>query len=252
MLSEPLAWVVGSVVLYAAATNLAWAAEVGDGRHSMLRRARMISRDPRAVELLRAAYLLGVPVLALATRVAHPTSLGLVIPASLAASVAALAVVAATVIAIIGSRSMLARALGWTWRAEAIVPPADQLARLALVALLLESHWAFFRAAGLSVAGANPTLAVYVALGLLAVEAWSNPALRVVHDGTLGAARQARTGALAVMSGTVFLITGSSISSLVGHLLVGVAVMALLPSPAQDADREGAGSDVSSVEPTIV
>lgn len=252
MLYEPLVWAVGSIALYAVVTNAAWVLLVEPRAASTWHRVRTWSSDPRIIAVGRGAYLLGVPVVALALRVVRPEQVGLVMPSSVVGVAVGLAVVVATLVVIVAAEAQMARAHGLPWRLELRRPGIEQLGSLALGALLLEAHWALFRAGGLSVASRNWTLAVYLGLALLAVEAWSNPALRLAHRDPSGVSGQARTAAVAVMSGTVFLASGSSILSLIGHLLVGTAILALWPRETHSPEREGATRDTPSVEPTVV
>jgi hypothetical protein len=54
------------------------------------------------------------------------------------------------------------------------------------------------------------------------------------------------------MSGTVFLSTGSSILSLVGHLLVAAALLTLRPRVEDRPPHDSVEHDALSVEPTVV
>jgi len=125
---------------------------------------------------------------------------------------------------------------------------------LALGALCLEAHWAFFRAGALSLGFDNATLGVFLALGLLGLEAWADPAARGAwHDGA-ALARHALGASLATLSALVFLVTGSFAACLAAHLVAG-AGFALSPATAGNRDVEPAtagGDDLPAIEPTVV
>jgi hypothetical protein len=175
--------------------------------------------------------------------------MGLVAPTSVLDVAVGTAFMALTAAMLIVTRAWYEQSHGRDWRPTFRRPRVDEIGHVALVALLLEAHWALYRAGALSVASRSAALAVYLSLALLAVEAWSNPRTRLSHETRSGVWRQARTASLAIASGTVFLVTGNSILSLIGHLLVASFWAIVWVGPAEPERRSRVHE---SPEPTVV
>jgi hypothetical protein len=105
------------------------------------------------------------------------------------------------------------------------VPRLDVAAYVVVLAFLREAHWAFFRTGTLGVGLQNTTLAVFIAVGLLALEAWSNPRNRAAFDDVRASRDLAQSAGLAVVSAMVFLVTGSTPACLVAHVLVALVIL---------------------------
>lgn len=254
-------WIIASLLLYAALTNGLWALEhLPAGRRRSLPAALA---DARLRALGLGLYWIGIPVLAVLSRAPglRPSQMGL--PDRIAASalpatpeifrtgVVVIGLAGLVVLGLLASRRWFDRCMAsprsWSWRRPG---PAD-LGRVALLALALEIHWAFFRSGVLSLGLANPSAALYLALGLLALEGWSNPAQRAAALELEASRAQSATAALAVLSLLVFLATGSLAWCLAAHLAAGTALACVLttepvaaPAPAADP--------LAGIEPTVV
>jgi hypothetical protein len=200
MMFHPLVWLAASLLGMTAWRHVAWRRRAGDGA----RLAPWLDR----IEL---AYLSLVPLAALALRVVPPERLGLVPPRSavsalLAAGLAALLVAAR---ALVLSRGLLGP--------EA--PRRLPAGRLLLVAVCLELHWAFIRAALLS-----STLALNVAVFLSLLIVWlewaADPWQRARLAEPAGVAALAEAASLALLSGLTFVLTGSSVLAFALHAAV--------------------------------
>ncbi|MFQ5460466.1 MAG: hypothetical protein ACE5EL_06695, partial [Anaerolineae bacterium] len=142
-----------------------------------------------------------------------------------------------------------------------VVPPGKRrtidrqaAGALALETGALEAHWAFFRAAVLTVGLSDTGAAVFIALGLLALEAWSDPRRRAAIRDPIAAHRLAVQGCAAIMSGLVFLATGSTPVCMVAHLALRSGLLTAgvgevpMPLPA----LSGGGEEPTAVEATVV
>lgn len=245
LLLQPLLWIGISIAIHALATN---ALLLTDGAPPRWQR-----------ELARALYCLGIPLLALGLRVLDgPADLGLVAPTRPMISLAALLIVGAGAASAI---LLVERAgAGLPPAGRPGFPPAEPLAWASWHALLQETHWAFFRAAALSLAlpaaiAGSLGLRMAIALGLLALEAATSPTLRhAMHDAST-ARPHARAAALAVASALLFTLTGSSLVAFLAHLLVLTllaAYGALESRPPAGRERGDAGEAPPRVEPTVV
>ncbi len=256
MLNSPLVWIAATLTVYAAATNLSWAAanepERLVGLRSLLERVNQRVSPEYAKIIARACYYLGIPSMAVVLHVTRPSHMGLVTPPSVASLILALAIVAATAAVLAGGRFWLDRAARRAPRMTLRPLAPATLGWLALGALFREAHWAFFRAGPLSAGLDSATVAVFLGLGLLALEAWSNPWHRTAFDDVLASHELAEGAALALMSALVFLSTGSSPVCLVAHVTVACfmeslarAPHALPPEPFPS--REGAGPSAGRI-----
>lgn len=222
LMHDLLLWLVGSVALFAAGSNIAWNLERQSGREGLLLRRPW-------TDLLRAAYFVGLPALALALRVPSASQMGL--PHQAGASWTdggplpwprdLLAVLA---LALLGAGLVL---FGRVWRAravgDALAPrwrrlPLPTLVGLAERALLQESHCAFYRACLIASGLASRDLAVFLSLLVLGLEAWSSPKLRLAADPVRAAERFSQRLILATVSAGLFLTTGSSLWAFLGQL----------------------------------
>lgn len=197
MWHNPLVWVVVALAVYAIAVNVYWAYPL-DGAQ-------------RYVPIARIAYLVGLPVLALALRAMQPAELGLAPPRSLVTAVAATGIAAGVAALVIGARRWYGRAAGEASTRSRWPITGLALAEIALDAFLRESHWAFVRAGALAATGPDLGRASVVAVVLLALEAWSDPSRRTAFRTARAAHGLTRGAALTIMSGMVFATSASSI-----------------------------------------
>lgn len=249
MWHDPFVWTLASVATYAIAVNVTWLLETRTGGPEWLEPLASFVRIPGLRLIAAVLFLLGVPLLAIALRVVRPSRMGLVAPTSASDVAMAAAFMVLTAALLIVTRAWYEHSQGRGWRPTMRRPGVDGIGRVALLALILEAHWALYRAGALSVASRSAALAVYLSLALLAVEAWSHPRTRLAHETRSGAWRHARTAALAIASGTVFLVTGNSILSLIGHLLVASCWAFVWVGPAEPERRSRVHD---SPEPTVV
>lgn len=234
---EPLAWVFGTIVAYAVATNLDWAARGAARRHRWL--------APAA----RAAFLLGIPTAALALRVVGPEALGIARPVSVRATAAVAAAAVATLALLTVSHWWFERANGRRVAPERGALTVASVGALAIEAALLEAHWAFFRAGLLSLGTANLSLAVALAVALVGVEAWTSPWRRADLARPEGAQDLVPSAALCVLSGLVFFSTGSSVLGWGLHVAVLTGYRTVSPPTVPATATE---SRPVAVEPTVV
>ncbi len=265
MVPGVLAWISASLLVYAVVVNGLWLLRHGRRGHAAWLDS---SEASHVATVARGLYLLGIPVLAMALRAPGLSApvLGLPVPGVLdqprdalmralgLGSLWALGLAVVVAAAVVGGDLWYRQSLG---RPAGLVRgrlSAATLGYLALGALCLEAHWAFFRAGFLSLGLENRTLAVYLALALLGLEAWINPAARAALGDPDVLAPRSRTAALAILSMSVFLATGSSLACLLAHvvaasawLLAGIAAATTeVPSTAPAAQ----GAD--AIEPTVV
>jgi|GEM_PF-6283183 hypothetical protein len=246
---DAFVWTLGSLALYAAVANTVWAIETAPSPPSWLLGPLRVIRDSVVRNVASVAYLLGIPLLAVSLRVARPSYMGLAAPSSWTSTIVALLFALGMLGLTIAAHAQLQRANDRRVRLTLRMPRIEEIGGIALTALLLEAHWALFRAGALSVASRSATLAVYLSLALLAVEAWSNPRTRLEHQSPDALRRHSRTASLAVLSGTVFLVSGSSILSLMCHLLVATAIAIVLEPP---TEMDWQGRTRETPEPTVV
>ncbi len=241
MLGSPLVWIAASMAAYALVTNVAWAAKLEPQRFSSLQRwAGLLppSYSASALQVAHIAYFFGFPLLALGMRVGRPVHWGLALPPSPRSAMLAVAVAVAGIAIIGGGDLWLDRAAGRDRPIGPVAVPANVLAALALAALLSEAHWAFFRTGPLSIGLRNTTLAVFLSLGLVALESWSNPWRRAAFDDVRDCRSLALTAGLAVQSAAVYLVTWSSVMCLATHLAA-VCVLASLSPRGERRSRAG-------------
>lgn len=208
---DALLWVLAALCLHALGTNLRWLgrADLLSGRATRLARAVSALEPtplPRAMGVL---YLVGLPAAALAVRVVTPEGMGLAPPRSAASVAQSLAVAGLAVIILVAT---------WTWLAPEVrpsrrvaVPAIDTLPALALETALREAHWSFLRAAMLTLSAGRPDIAVAVATGVAAIEAWTDPSRRASMTEPTQAALFSQGAAAAIVSGYAFLASGSSV-----------------------------------------
>lgn len=182
--------------------------------------------DPPRAMVLRTAYLVAPLVLASLLRIAEPAELGLVAPAGQRAVLLAAGLACAVVAALVGGGRRYARL------SEGAPPPGAQpdrrvAATVALEGVSLEAYWAFVRGAVLSVGLGNTTLAVFLALGLLALQSWTNPARRADFLEPDEAAGLGHGAGLALLSAAAFLAAGSLVVCVLVHWGAALALEAL-------------------------
>lgn len=215
---------------------------------------------PNIRRWVRSFYLAGIPIIALALRVVPSVDhMGLGVPAR--------PVVTVGVGLIIG---LVVAGLASAWQRDWIVTGkrGRLLGRLQIGridrgtilkesrrALELELHWAFFRAAVLdtgfsSGVSSGVGAAMWLAIVLLGIEAWSDPATRAALAAPASARSIARSGALAIASTLCFALTGSSAAGLIAQLL---ARFVLAESSTHDFDPSTVDDPIPSAhEPIIV
>ncbi len=244
---SPLTFALLSLLIYALGSNLDWSLRGGHRPVSApwsALRARI--EQPQLRRRLRLTFLLGMTALALLLRIPSPEAIGLPAPALDAPDGASawrpagdlpfaqdlawtlgLALVAALLILASHSWRRAAEGRG---RGLSLSPTRPEIGPAALDALALESHWALMRAGIFGLAIERAGLGLFLALALIGLEAWTNPWLRAASQDVFAMARASQGALLCILSGCVFLVTGSSIWALVGHLSVAGAVMALQPA----------------------
>lgn len=217
-----LIWLVGSVALFAVGSNVAWSLDRPGGP------PRPWLRRPWT-DLVRAAYCVGIPALAIALKV--PAASGMGLPRQIDGVwtdggphawpldlLTVLGLAAMTAGLIVFGRVWRARARGDALSPRFVSLPAATLIGLAERGLLQESHWAFYRAGLIASGLASRDLAVFLSLLVLAMEAWSSPALRLAEDPNGAAERFSQQIILATLSASLFLATGSSLWAFMGQL----------------------------------
>ena len=267
---SPLAWSILALLVYAFGTNLDWWLR-GAASDSRLAAAWSQALSPPARRRsLRLAYLLGLPLLALLLRVPSPAQIGLPSPPPPGASVFDLGAWQAAgalawpidlglVIALgLTTAGLVAAGHAWTLasqgqraRFEARLPDVAGLGPAALGALALEAHWALLRAGVVSLGLQNAGLTMGIALGLIGLCAWSNPSLRARASDPEALADSGQTAILGILSGLVFLETGSSLWSLTAHLMVALALVSLLPAAWRGQPWLAAGGSRNSPPPAL-
>jgi len=211
-----------------------------------------LSAHPGATAAGRLTYLTAPYLAAIALRLAEASELGLALPPSGASWLLAAAIAIATAMAILAVSVSLVPVLVPLGERRAI--DRQTAGALALETCALEAHWAFFRAAVLTVGLSDTGAAVFVALGLLALEAWSDPRRRVAIRDPMAAHRLAVQGCAAIMSGLVFLATGSTPVCILAHLALRTGLLAAgvgetpMPLPGLSGDVH----EPTTVEATVV
>ena len=199
-------------------------------------------------EALRWAYLIVPFVVAVRLRLGEPGDLGLRLP-GWPEALFALGLVGVVVAATAATGRLFERASG-SRRTPSPGLGRHELGLLALKSLAVEAHWAFIRSAPLSIGLDSVGLAVMLGLGLLALEAWSDPERRMAFHEPKQALWMSRGAALAVLSAAVFLATGSTPACMGAHLLGRGSLVALgyLPEPR----AEWSAATLGDAEPTVV
>jgi len=256
MIPGVLIWMAALLVANAAVVNGVWML-----RHAPSAYLRGLERydTPLWASLARGAYLLGVPVIAVALRAPglRADTLGLPVvdalgwPADLAPAAADLAVTLGLAGLVFGAvwagRVWFRRALAQPVVLALRRPASASMGPIALEALLLEAHWAFFRAGLLSLGLENATLALFAGPGLLGFEAWLNPATRAAHRDAEATLRCVPVAALAILSTWVFVATGSSVWCLAGHLVASTGWVVVEPAETGAEPR----AVPTAIEPTV-
>lgn len=228
MALHPLTWLLATLALAAGWWTLAWLGH--NSRHRQLAWITALAELPASwLSVAQLLYLAGVPLLTLALRIVPPVRMGLIGPNSARTSLLAVGVVVAGVAMLLIARRhfdlALQRAPVATWR----WPSMPDMGWALLGALCLELHWAFFRAATLTLPFATVGQAVMLALGLLALEGWSNPWRRAALAEPDQSRDLAQGAVLALASAGTFLLTGSSLLALLLHVLARGALTVASP-----------------------
>ncbi len=248
MALHPLTWLVATVALAAAWWTLAWLAH-DSPRPYLAWVARVAAAPPAWQAAAGVTYLAGIPLLALALRVVPPSRMGLVAPRSTAAAILAAAAVASSVAVLLFARRRFLRAVQRPEQPAWRLPPLQSVGWLVLGALCLELHWAFFRAGMLTLAFVTVEQAVMLAVGLLAIESWSDPWRRAALSDPDQAQDLAAGAVLALASASTFLLTGSSVWALVLHILARLIMEA---ATAQPGSAPAEATPALEVEPTVI
>ena len=256
---EPLLWFAGALVVAAFVSNGPWR----DGLE------RPLPWGITLYDALRSVYLMLPLLLAVGLRVLSPGSLGLGFPPAqlLPWLASGLAVVAAGFLLAVPLRERHAAAFARARRGEGGRDPRTRVAhwgRAGIEALQLELHWAFVRAAALTVGlprpedsepGINLGASLTLALLLLALEAAIDPRRRAAW--VVGDPRMARQGLLATLSMLLFALGPSSLLPWLAHWLLRGSLVeptAELGSPtipAVDGSPRPHRTE-SDIEPTVV
>jgi hypothetical protein len=142
------------------------------------------------------------------------------------------------------------RASGHAVARERARPSWLALEAIALAALGFEAYWAFVRGAFLSVGLANGTLAVFLSLSVLALQAWASPGRRAQMLDPAAATVLARNALTALASAVVFLAAGSLLVCVGAHMALSLAYLVTgIERESLPVDHE---LDAVRVEPTIV
>lgn len=244
--TNPLAWLVGSVVLAVLATNAAW---LLIGRRRNTSAPAVQQAGPAVAWLLQALYYLVPPVIAWRLGVLSPYYLGVTEPQWLEALSGGATLVAVTTGVLL---------FGWLiYRHTETVaepPPADA-ARLLMTltapidAFLQQWHWAFYRAVmiawltGGGLAGTVPELATqplywgtWLGLAFAALEFVLNPFARARLRRAGAREASLRMVALAMVTAALFTLTRNFWLCLACHVVVETVITGWLPlrtSPAR-------------------
>jgi hypothetical protein len=257
LLLDPLAWFGLALLVYAIVVNSPW--------HDALTMDGDSQAPLTLAGMLRLLYLLGPPLLAVGLRTIQADALGLGLPIAGWPTWLGYGVVilAAALLLALSLREPRAAAFARTKRrtqarSESTKGMMGRIGRAGVDALLLESHWAFARAAALSVGlprigGDTPVTnlgaSLVLALLLLVLEAALDPRQRAAW--TLGDPRAARLGLLAATSMLLFAVGLSSIVAWLAHWLLRASLVTPLPtSPLPDRPRPF--QPPAPTEPTVV
>jgi hypothetical protein len=250
---DPLAWGLAALGARALAVNLPWV--LGDAARPPIAPPGGLQAWRRRGEVAlaaRACYLLGVPLGALALRVVPPALLGLTLPLDARSWLFACATCVVTVGIVVAARADVGSPRRGSSEGAPPRPRAALLGAVALDAVLIESHWAFFRAVGLAVGPPSVTLGAYIGVALLAIEAWLDPAQRTIWTAPEPARRAVVSAALAIQSTTVFLLTGSSLLALGTHLLTAGTFTLRAAQHAPVPGAHPGGVVAPRVDPTVI
>jgi hypothetical protein len=231
-------------------SNWLWSLDGRQPRSGLERWLIGLARNPRNARIAAVALLSLPLIIATWLRVLEPAAAGLVPPPSTRSVVVAAAVAVVlwlwlwvshrTYVRSVGAPTPRSRRVSW-----------HGLEAVLLAAIGLEAYWAFVRGALLSVGLANTTLAVFLSLGVLAMQAWASPAARAGIVDLHGSAELARRAHFALLSALVFLATGSLIVCVVSHISLGVVSAATGLLEVTDPET-AVDVDTVQVEPTIV
>lgn len=224
-MNQPMLWVSVSILGYVVGSHAAWwFLDPWESVRPRAERGLLWETAPSWLAILHALYLGGIPLLAIALR-----SFGSARTWGFGRSLETRDVLLA-----IASGALVAATLRWqahhlsadpSRSAVLSRPTAGELGWLMLRGFAQELHWAFYRAACLSIGLPSQTGAVYTSLCLLAFEEWANPWTRQDWRMPDGPWRMSQQAAAAVLSATVFLCTGSTPLCLLAHFVVLGAVV---------------------------
>ena len=273
MLNQALIWTLVSIIIYAIARNIdaleheASAGDRGQARSGLL----AWFRSPLGRMTLRYAFLFGIPFVAIMLRIPSYQDLGFPVEnldigseggflsgwkasaegpswsRSILLGFGTALLVSALVVA---NRLWLAAARGWAGRPQFRLPDSSRVLAELESSFLDEMHWAFYRAGILSIGLRNQGLAVFIALGFLALEAWSDPKTRKDFHKADASQAISQKAALALLSALVFLQTGSSLVAWWAGLgtRLAVATLDLENAPVEPAEPEPPAKPESPVE----
>lgn len=219
---ERLAWLAGSVLLYVSTTNIAWL-------------VRPKSR-PAVLDLLisvvRFAFYVGIPYVALLGGVVTPGSLGLIAAPEREAPYRGALAAAGTVV--------LMALIWWYYRRQTIswdaanLPPRWVLGRswgwvlLLVIVLYQQIHWAFYRALPFLILE-DRYIGGFLGLGVALLEAYANPRVRHDLDNPAQAEFLLGSAGFAVITTVLFVSTGTSWLGAGAHLVAATGWLLLLP-----------------------
>lgn len=232
---ERLAWLAGSVLLYVLGTNVAWT----------LRWVPWTASASLLAGLVRFAFYVGMPYVALLRGVISLTSLGLV-EALQRSSLYQGAFVAAGAVILMGL-------IGWHYRREVIsldggTGPLLQATRqvlgqpwgwvLVLVTVIYQQiHWAFYRALPFLILDDRYTGA-FLGLALVLLEAYASPRVRSDLADPARAEFLLLSAGFAVMTTVLFVLTGASWLGAGIHLAIAIGGILLIRGRSRLQPRE--------------
>lgn len=250
LLLHPLVWVAATSAAFATIAHLAWRDPYGpsDGAVGWL---AALERHPGRVRLARAVGLAVPLTLAAWLRVAEPAELGLVAPTGPRGLAAAVALTVAAFFLIAAGATSFARATGTTPPERTTNVSLRWGSALLLEAVGLEAYWAFVRGSVLAVGLASGTAAVFISLGILALQGWADPTNRAAFVDPQGAGPLAIRAMKAVASAAVFMASGSLFACWALHCGLSLALCVTGVQPEDDSFAAPAGAP-PALEPTIV